>query len=426
MVKDVAVTDAAGERNLKLIGPTVIVSQNGSNVYMPVFDWQTLYASALVTINAKGYTKHYFEEGNRICSSIGGGRLGLVDESEPIVLPWDEWQTALRQGVLETYKQSFGVEPYIGVGDLYVSIDRFSNEENTDEPTFYYHTDHLGSATLVTDDYAQIAEQIAYLPYGEDWIDMRHYFGSAYKFNGKEKDDETGYSYYGARYYTDRLSIWLSVDPLADKYPHLSPYAYCANNPILYVDPDGKEKVISFMVKNKNKEQINGDKIAISVAKNYPENNGVIHFWGHGIIDGRTSKNIGVETAKEDIFSTKKFGDFLQENSKVYSDNKNTDETSILVLHSCRTGEDDGFGQKLSADLNLLVVAPDKDVLAESNALVKSETVSDGGGWAIYYKGEKMDSFSGKSKPLFDKPQEIIKKYEQKYNERHATQEVSD
>ena len=105
----------------------------------------------------------------------------------------------------------------------------------------YYHTDHLGSATLITDDYAQIAEQIAYLPYGEDWIDMRHYFGSAYKFNGKEKDDETGYSYYGARYYTDRLSIWLSVDPLADKYPHLSPYAYCADNPVMLVDPDGRD-----------------------------------------------------------------------------------------------------------------------------------------------------------------------------------------
>ena len=51
---------------------------------------------------------------------------------------------------------------------------------------FYYHTDHLGSATLITDDYAQIAEQIAYLPYGEDWIDVRSngYFGSACRICG--------------------------------------------------------------------------------------------------------------------------------------------------------------------------------------------------------------------------------------------------
>ena len=42
-------------------------------------------------------------------------------------------------------------------------------------------------------------------------------------------------------YYTDRLSIWLSVDPLADKYPHLSPYAYCADNPVNRIDPDGRD-----------------------------------------------------------------------------------------------------------------------------------------------------------------------------------------
>ena len=46
---------------------------------------------------------------------------------------------------------------------------------------FYYHTDHLGSATLVTDDAADVVQQIAYLPYGEDWVDIRHhgYFGLA-------------------------------------------------------------------------------------------------------------------------------------------------------------------------------------------------------------------------------------------------------
>ncbi len=419
------------QRDLKITGATVSVSQNGNSVNAPVLDRQTLYASPLITITDNGYTKHYFEEGNRICSSIGsGGFSNIFQHTSPIVSDLKEINSKTNQNAINTYKNNIGVTPYINVTSIYPYIfyHRSTLYKSAPEAVFYYHTDHLGSATLITDDYAQIAEQIVYMPYGEDWIDVRSngYFGSAYKFNGKEKDDETGYSYYGARYYTDRLSIWLSVDPLADKYPHLSPYAYCSNNPILYVDPDGKEKVISFKAENKNKEQTNADKIAISVAKNYPENNGVIHFWGHGLIDGRTSKNIGVETAKREIFSTEKFGEFLQKNSKVYSENENTGETSILVLHSCRTGEDDGFGQKLSADLNLLVVAPDKDVSAESNALVKSETVLDGGGWAIYYKGEKMDSFSGKSKPLFDKPQEIIKKYEQKYNERHATQEVSD
>ena len=60
-------------------------------------------------------------------------------------------------------------------------------------------------------------------------------------FTGKERDSETGFSYFGARYYdSDILTGWLSVDPLADKYPSLSPYAYCAWNPVKLVDPDGR------------------------------------------------------------------------------------------------------------------------------------------------------------------------------------------
>ena len=59
---------------------------------------------------------------------------------------------------------------------------------------------------------------------------------------GKERDSETGYSYFGARYYdSDLMTGWLSVDPMADKYPNISPYAYCAWNPIKLVDPDGEE-----------------------------------------------------------------------------------------------------------------------------------------------------------------------------------------
>ena len=59
-------------------------------------------------------------------------------------------------------------------------------------------------------------------------------------FTGKEKDSETGFYYFGARYYDPNLSgLFLSVDPMADKYPSISPYAYCAWNPVKLVDPDG-------------------------------------------------------------------------------------------------------------------------------------------------------------------------------------------
>ncbi|MBR3959466.1 MAG: RHS repeat-associated core domain-containing protein, partial [Bacteroidales bacterium] len=83
--------------------------------------------------------------------------------------------------------------------------------------------------------------------------DFQHLFccKNTSSFTGKEKDSETGLYYFGARYYDPSLSgLFLSVDPMADKYPSLSPYAYCAWNPVKLVDPDGREIHLTFTSKN--------------------------------------------------------------------------------------------------------------------------------------------------------------------------------
>ena len=67
------------------------------------------------------------------------------------------------------------------------------------------------------------------------------HFADNHTFSAKERDTETGLSYFGSRYYSSDLSIWLSVDPMSDKYASLSPYVYCANNPVKLVDPNGEE-----------------------------------------------------------------------------------------------------------------------------------------------------------------------------------------
>jgi len=59
------------------------------------------------------------------------------------------------------------------------------------------------------------------------------------KFTVKELDNETSYTYFGARYYDSDLSGWLSVDPMSDMRSWVSPYAYCQNNPVMLVDPRG-------------------------------------------------------------------------------------------------------------------------------------------------------------------------------------------
>ena len=73
---------------------------------------------------------------------------------------------------------------------------------------------------------------------------LSNLFADNYTFSAKERDPETGLSYFGSRYYSSDLSVWLSVDPMAAKYPSLSPYVYCADNPVKLVDPNGEEVIL--------------------------------------------------------------------------------------------------------------------------------------------------------------------------------------
>ena len=107
---------------------------------------------------------------------------------------------------------------------------------------YFYHPDHLGSSSYITDREGRITQHTEYIAFGEVLFEEHSTSKTMpYLFNGKELDTETGLYYYGARYYDPRVSLWLNVDPLAEKYPHTSPYTYVNNNPIMLVDPDGRE-----------------------------------------------------------------------------------------------------------------------------------------------------------------------------------------
>ena len=120
----------------------------------------------------------------------------------------------------------------------------FIPDETTDEETFFYHSDHLGSTSYITDQDGNVTQYTAYLPYGELLVDEHSSSEDLpYKFNGKELDEETGLYYYGARYLNPVSSIWYGTDPLMEKYPSLSAYVYCAGNPVKLVDEDGNEPI---------------------------------------------------------------------------------------------------------------------------------------------------------------------------------------
>ena len=112
----------------------------------------------------------------------------------------------------------------------------------TEKEIYYYHTDHLGSSAWITDSLGIAVQHLAYLPWGEPFVTQKTgNFNPTYTFSGKERDEETGYSYFGQRFYDSQLSFWLSTDPMREKYPSLTPFNYCANNPLRLVDPNGEE-----------------------------------------------------------------------------------------------------------------------------------------------------------------------------------------
>ena len=152
--------------------------------------------------------------------------------------------------------------PYQMKADVEFDHDQFKDmvhsmlvdlNNGQEKDVYFYHSDHLGSASWITDGNGIPVQHLQYLPFGEPFVDQHPAgYQERFRFTGKERDEETGYGYFGARYMDHELTaMWLSVDPMADKYPSISPYAYCAWNPVKLVDPDGNDWVVVFNHKEK-------------------------------------------------------------------------------------------------------------------------------------------------------------------------------
>ncbi|WP_231565569.1 RHS repeat domain-containing protein [Psychroserpens sp. Hel_I_66] len=119
-------------------------------------------------------------------------------------------------------------------------LRRYNHDINKFD-TYWYHSDHLGSSSYITNQNGVVAQHMEYLPYGESLVEEhQNSYNVPYKFNAKELDNETGNYYYEARYYNPKWSTWLSVDPLREKGSQYSPYCYTFNNPINLTDPTGE------------------------------------------------------------------------------------------------------------------------------------------------------------------------------------------
>ncbi len=260
----------------------------------------TLYPASILSVNKNRFTKHYFIGDKRVASRIGTGLFNNVYGRNGSYVTAGQQDYAERMNQIQTQKEAYykkvGVAPGVptekgaygdpentGVGYNAVLTElgnhdvpqgwiqtphpnttpgtnpgppvSWNDPSNPDDPqagygyipndttkeeTFFYHSDHLGSTSYITDDHANITQYDAYLPYGELLVDEHSSSEELpYKFNGKQFDEETGLYYYGARYMNPMASIWYGVDPMYNLDFSVSTYIFCHNNPIKNKDING-------------------------------------------------------------------------------------------------------------------------------------------------------------------------------------------
>ena len=295
--------NAAGERIMKSYGTMEGVYINGApqGITFHETDNFTLYPASILSVNKNRFTKHYFIGDKRIASRIGTGLFNNVYGRNGSYVTAGQQDYAERMNQIQTQKEAYykkvGVAPGVptekgaygdpentGVGYNAVLTElgnhdvpqgwvqtpkpnttpntnpgppvSWNDPSNPDDPqagygyipndttkeeTFFYHSDHLGSTSYITDDHANITQYDAYLPYGELLVDEHSSSEELpYKFNGKQFDEETGLYYYGARYLNPVTSLWYGVDPLVEKYASMGGYVYTLDNPVKLVDTDGR------------------------------------------------------------------------------------------------------------------------------------------------------------------------------------------
>ena len=267
--------DDAGERAVKR-------GQHGESVYINRF-----YAVK----NGDLGSKHVFAGETRVVTKLekdGGSIQSGVPGSIAFVRS---------QGIQNAILQGSGQKK--GINRRLSGTDTGGTTTTTNPPIekfqFFYHGDHLGSSSFITDAAGAVYQHLEYFPYGETWVEEG---GSGqmpyYRFTGKELDPETGLYYYGARYYDPVLSRWISADPLFANYLpnlldkkqskenwrperdlpgmggvfeviNLNLYHYAGNNSILYIDASGQEKARGDVItKGLAKTTVGGGMIAVT------------------------------------------------------------------------------------------------------------------------------------------------------------------
>jgi len=236
------------------LGNMTLNSRVGAYSYPPSGD-TSVHPHAVT--QAGPYALTYDANGNVL---DGAGYTAVYDpENRPTTITYNgTTSTFVYDGDGGRVKKVEGTKPSLYIGQLYVCefVDycakfiwagdqRIAMKQVTSGAVTYFHTDHLGSTSAVTNDAGAVNQALTYYPFGETYTST----GSAniaYKYTGKEQDNGTGLYFYGARYYHPVLGRFITADTLVPNPRNpkeFNRYTYAANNPLTYTDPTGHFKI---------------------------------------------------------------------------------------------------------------------------------------------------------------------------------------
>jgi RHS repeat-associated protein len=245
---------------------------------------------------------------------------------------------------------------------------------------YYYMSDQINSTRIITDDAGAVVYSEAYGPYGDVQKTWTKAYDPKQKFSGKEREGYSELDYFGARYFDNNSYRFISVDPIINKEEALSNpqlwnlYAYCANNPITHLDPDGRDVVLL----NSNTRYYGDGHTAILIGNNI---NGWTFFSRDGekgsILGGRDQNRLAKFNKLEDF----KKSDLWKEFTNRYHINRSSKEDIKMLMRAKSL-----FGVEYSPSLKL----NNDGSIAELNCADFTEEVIKAGGINV----EKFDSSS--------------------------------
>ncbi len=273
---------------------------------------------------------------------------------------------------------------------------------------YFYLKDHLGNNRVVAKADGTVVQTQHYYPFGMSFADGLNPNKQPYLFGGKELDMDRGVNWYdfSARFKTVDLPPFTTIDPRAEKYYSVSPYVYCSNNPMLYTDPDGKEKLPYHFIPTTNAYH----------AVMYPDDK-AIHIFAHGNnaemrLEGFMNRNM------VSVYDGDGLNRLLSVASETWKNRSKYDQLTI-VLHSCNVAEKGDNGTSLAERIsaspefkNHIIIAPNKKFILQDD---KGKLVyigvygttgnnpkidkKDMGLWIVYKNGKIIRTIPGDKMP---------------------------